>query len=455
MKKKILSIMLAAMMVSMYTVGSTVTAFADGDTTGGTGEGTPAVEQPAGGSTAEEKLVIEATDASCTTIKAQNYNYHSGEITFMIPENASGNVVLDYHDGLIQFFRKYFLEKYGREYDGAAMPGDWYGIKVNVVNNSSLEYKYVDKSFNISGYSDDLDTDHNKYLFDNLISWTYSDSQNVSLGSKDDTKFNNSVNKVYAINNYSKDSDVYSAANTFFDNTLDLGAGSTIVLNTQMLIDGPNTDNVYAGCDIDIPSSFELAPVAAKTTYTVKANYYTTTNNGTPVKDNQEDVIRVDSAEASIGEEITVVPNVEWSSYNNNQYALDPNQVLKLTTQENAENNILTLNYYRDVTVYYPPVNPTPTPTPDPVTPVVTPDDPDNNNTDNPDTPVVVPDQPDNNNTNTPTTPVVVPDQPENNNVDQPKTGDENSVMPWAIMGLTSAVLAGAVLIQRRKEDNN
>jgi len=107
---------------------------------------------------------------------------------------------------------------------------------------------------------------------------------------------------------------------------------------------------------------------------------------------------------------------------------------------------------------------------PDPVTPV-NPNPPvvdpgDNNNTDNPTdptkptkptkptTPVVDPG--DNNNTGEPTTHVnTKKDTPVNNNAEQPKTDDENNVMPWAVMGITSALAAGAVIILRKKEENN
>jgi len=303
--------------------------------------------------------------------------------------------------------------------------------------------------------------------------------------------FNRYLQKTYGIDNgvgeYTSDSDAYKEANAYFQKLLSegLSAKSAVGASISLFLglNGPLIGNQYQCYDFNFNNSITLEQVdgaltinkvdsATKKIITDKQAgfnlYYVTVatdndssktlyyaidkdGNGYFTDDTTKAAVLM-TTEGSLTIQY-LLPNVYYikevvapNGYEINKDAL---------TAEVKSGSITTVNFADTATPVEPPYIPPVTPTPDPVTPVVTPDDPDNNNTDNPDTPVVVPDQPDNNNTNTPTTPVVVPDQPENNNVDQPKTGDENSVMPWAIMGLTSAVLAGAVLIQRRKEENN
>lgn len=331
MKKKLMALLLAVAVVGMYSFGSVASVFAE--------EGTE-----------NSTTTISATNVTWEKVKDKSgYDVYHGAAEFVIPAGTEGKVNLDYRDALNKFFMQHFENKYGVETNhGYSMPGDWYKLDINVVNESGKEYKYVDNSFVLSGYSDDLSADNNTKLFGNLITWGYSDDMNINniLG----TKIDNTANVTYAVNNYAADGIAYSGANTFFESALDVKAVETSsTINTQLFIDGPNTGNVYAGADIDFTSILTLEPVAEKTTYSVITNYYTSTDGSKATLDGTE--TRMKDVETSVGSELSITAEDGWLTFNDNKYddLSDSEKTVTKTAALNPKDNEIIFNYYRNV----------------------------------------------------------------------------------------------------------
>jgi len=413
MKKKVLAILMAVAVVGMYTFGSVASVFA-ADSTG-----------------TSEKTISASNVTWEKTTGPLGYTVYHGTAEFVIPSGTEGTVKLDYRDALNKFFALHFQNKYGvKTNHGYSMPGDWYKLDIKVVNESGHEYKYVNGSFTMSGYSDDLDASHNTTLFSKLITWGYTNS--ISVNNFTATRANNSANTAYAVSNYASSGSAYAGADSYFASVLDLKAGQTSsTIGTQLFIDGPNTGNVYAGADVDFTSTLTLAQVPDPTTYSVVANYYTSTNGGEYALDGTE--TKTASADTTVGSEIKVTPEDAWATYNGNTYGYDAaKSTVTKTAVLDSKSNVLTVNYYRTVN-----------------TTTTTPTD---NNTTNGGTTV---DTPSNNNTAaaTKTKTGTTAAKADNNNSSAPKTGDTSDLMAWSVLGLAGIVLAGAAVAMRKREE--
>jgi hypothetical protein len=84
------------------------------------------------------------------------------------------------------------------------------------------------------------------------------------------------------------------------------------------------------------------------TTYSVAANYYTSTNGGTPVLTG---TVTLKTAQpAAVGATVTAAASDGSDNYNNQSYTLDSaKSAMTLTTVSDPAQNVLTLNYYRSV----------------------------------------------------------------------------------------------------------
>jgi len=169
-----------------------------------------------------------------------------------------------------------------------------------------------------------------------------------------------------------------------------------------------------------------------ETTYSVVANYYTSTNGGAFVLDGSS--TKTEAASAYVGSEIQVTPEAAWMTYNGNTYLFD---ATKSTMTKKAvldpKTNVLTVNYYRNVSS--------------------TNNEPTNNNTDN-NGGGSANNTPSNNNAakngKAPKGSAVV--KPSNNNANAPKTGDQSDIVLWAALGMAGIALAGVTMALRRKE---
>lgn len=341
MKKKLMALLLAVAVVGMYSFGSIGSVFAEDGSNAGT--------------------------TATTIIKASNLEYtnysEAATITFTISDKTEGIVVLDYMAALHTYLKAYFHDYYHGRYDkymdeagvvGYSMPGDYYQFNIKVVNESGTEYKYVNNSFNIYGSSTDLNDEQNANLFGDFIAWSYTSSIPV--------KVSGSADSDHGVNDYQAGSDNYKAANDYFASKLDLKSGETSdSIYTQMYLDGPRICNDYAGANLNMTSTLTLEPVAEETTYSVVANYYTSTDGSAASLDGTE--TKLENGKTTVGNPISVTAEESWATYNGDSYTLDEKgSTLSATAVLNPASNVLTLNYYRSVT----------TPVIIPPTPVVT-----------------------------------------------------------------------------------
>jgi len=415
MKKKVLAILMAVAVVGMYTFGSVASVFA-ADSSKTT---TIKVDDP---NVNYSKTKKETTDGSVTV--------YTATLTYTIPAGTEGDVTIDYSKGVLNSFvgEDYFL----------AMPGDLLNYKIVIINKSGHDYKYANNSFNIKGGDSMYNTTKKEvtYLsstqvstfFNNYLTWSYSDAQQIWTKGKTGTTAVAST----GINKYTAGTALYNAANQYFADNMNVKSQETNSnLSTSFYFDFDNIDNQYASSKFGFTGSFTLAQVPDPTTYSVVANYYTSTNGGEYALDGTE--TKTASADTTVGSEIKVTPEDAWATYNGNTYGYDAaKSTVTKTAVLDSKSNVLTVNYYRTVN-----------------TTTTTPTD---NNTTNGGTTV---DTPSNNNTAaaTKTKTGTTAAKADNNNSSAPKTGDTSDLMAWSVLGLAGIVLAGAAVAMRKREE--
>ena len=158
----------------------------------------------------------------------------------------------------------------------------------------------------------------------------------------------------------------------------------------------------------------------------------------------------------NVGETASVIPVDEWNLYDENKYKLEDSAKLSLTAVADPAANVITLNYYRNVSgqviIPTPPIVPV-----DPIPPVDPPVDPDNPQPLPPDENLEDPEEPDNptDNPNQQLPPDEHLEKDDNvkaaksENPDQPKTGDQSQL---ALYLLLAAGASGALTLTVRRK---
>lgn len=217
-------------------------------------------------------------------------------------------------------------------------------------------------------------------------------------------------------------------------------------------INGPDTQNPYQNYNYGFTAGFSLE--RTDTTYSVVTNYYTSTDGGAPALDGS--VNRVEQMATNVGETVSVIPVDEWNLYDENKYKLEDSAKLSLTAVADPAANVITLNYYRNVSgqviIPTPPIVPV-----DPIPPVDPPVDPDNPQPLPPDENLEDPEEPDNptDNPNQQLPPDEHLEKDDNvkaaksENPDQPKTGDQSQL---ALYLLLAAGASGALTLTVRRK---
>jgi len=167
-------------------------------------------------------------------------------------------------------------------------------------------------------------------------------------------------------------------------------------------------------------------PVVENTTYTVVANYFTSTDNGTTYAQDNTTAVEVKGATTvTVGSAIAVTPDAAWANYNSNTYVADAaKSTLTGTAVADATKNVLVVNYYR-------------------ITGNNDNGGDNNNNGGNTNN------NGDNNNSGNTT------NTASNSNAVGPTTGDSNEIGIWIALGLTSMALAGVFIGLRKQEDDD
>lgn len=256
-----------------------------------------------------------------------------------------------------------------------------------------------------------------------------------------DPNKNTAYTRAHGIGDYRDGTDLYAQTDAYFAGLLGGGlltndADSALVLQEKLAWDGPGIGNGY----MNYPMSFYQSIVLQQqdTTYTVTANYYTSTNGGAYAKDNADAVVLSGPTGTSVGQTVTADPTDAWAIYGGNTYALnEETSTLTLVAALDPAANVLTLHYYRDVRSGGDRDDDDDDPTP--VPPTVIPDDPAPTTED----PVTNPPE-------TPTTELPATEVPL---AEVPKTGDAAAL--WLILAAVSAVgLAAVTLTSRKKKES-
>lgn len=178
-------------------------------------------------------------------------------------------------------------------------------------------------------------------------------------------------------------------------------------------------------------------PSVNTTTYKVVANYYTSTDGGAYVQDNSSVVTLKDATSVNVGDTISAADFSGSNSYNGNSYGLDESKsTMSAVAVLDADSNVLTLNYYRSINGG-------------------SSNDPSNNNSNgNNSNNGSSSNTADNNNSNgNSSSSGSASATASNMNANVPDTGDTSDAALWTSIGLTSLVLAGAMISLRRKEE--
>lgn len=178
-------------------------------------------------------------------------------------------------------------------------------------------------------------------------------------------------------------------------------------------------------------------PSVNTTTYKVVANYYTSTDGGAYVQDNSSTVTLKGATSVNVGDTISAADLSGSNSYNGNSYGLDESKsTMSAVAVLDADSNVLTLNYYRSVNGG-------------------SSNDPSNNNSNgNNSNNGSSSNTADNNNSNgNSSSNGSASATASNMNANVPDTGDTSDAALWTSIGLTSLILAGAMISLRRKEE--
>lgn len=173
-----------------------------------------------------------------------------------------------------------------------------------------------------------------------------------------------------------------------------------------------------------------VPPSPETTTYTVVANYFTSTDNGSTYTQDNAAAVQVQGATSvNVGAIYTVNPDTTWTSYNSNAYVADASKsTLSGTAVADSSKNVLVVNYYR-------------------ITGNNNNGGGDNNNSNGGNTN----NNSDNNNSNGGTT----TNTASNNNASGPDTGDNTNLVLWSSIGVIGTLLAGIMFGLRRREEEN
>lgn len=213
-------------------------------------------------------------------------------------------------------------------------------------------------------------------------------------------------------------------------------------------INGPDTQNAYQNYNYGFTAGFSFE--STETAYSVVTNYYTSTDGGAPLLDGS--VTRVDQAAIGVGETVSVGPEDSWNTFDGKDYQLEDHAKLSLVAVADPASNVITLNYYRNVSGQG--VIPTP-PTPVVPTPPDEPDNPDQplppdenlEDPDQPDDPTVKPLPPDDHLKDDNMVKPVKSEDP-----DQPKTGDESQLALYLVLAMGAC---GTLALTIRKRVKN
>lgn len=221
------------------------------------------------------------------------------------------------------------------------------------------------------------------------------------------------------------------SAVTIMNGTKDVTYDYTITFAPGLL-----TVNLVAATTPDDPIVIPV-PSVNTTTYKVVANYYTSTDGGAYVQDNSSVVTLKDATSVNVGDTISAADFSGSNSYNGNSYGLDESKsTMSAVAVLDADSNVLTLNYYRS-------------------TNGGSSNDPSNNNSNgNNSNNGSSSNTADNNNSNgNSSSSGSASATASNMNANVPDTGDTSDAALWTSIGLTSLVLAGAMISLRRKEE--
>jgi len=301
--------------------------------------------------------------------------------------------------------------------------GNNYEVKVMPIGDKAMTfyYNYYNSKLLQFGYGSD---------YNSLVS-------NIKAGDLGEKGITNSIaDYMNDTNKISTNQDSFFA--NLFSGTFDSSNTTGTTFSLGYYIQGDRTKNSYMDYSYSFNNTIVLTPYVEptptptptpftqSTTYTVVANYYTSTDKGTTyTKDNSEAVTVKDATKVNVGDTITASPETTWVTYNGNAYNIDESKSeMTKTAVLDPATNVLTVNYYRITGSNNNGGNNN--------------NSSNNNNNNN------------NNNSNTGKT----TNTSDNNNSNNPDTGDHSNMILWSSVGAAGILLAGIMFGLRKREDD-